>query len=207
MLKLIVFDCDGVMFDSREANRRYYNDMLAAFSLPPMNEEEFAFVHMHNVTDSVNHIFRHAPPELVTEVHRFRAGLDYTPYLSFMVMEADLIDFLEFAGKHYKLAISTNRTTTMRPLLKTFQLDGYFDKVVTAGDVARSKPAPDALHDILAHFDCSAEQTIYIGDSEVDRQHTEAVGVPLIAFKNPALPAHYHVNTFSQIRCLAPFRR
>jgi len=207
MLKLIVFDCDGVMFDSREANRRYYNDMLTAFSLPPMNEEEFAFVHMHNVTDSVNHIFRHAPPELVTEAHRFRAGLDYTPYLSFMVMETDLIEFLEFAGKHYKLAISTNRTTTMRPLLKTFQLDGYFDKVVTAGDVARSKPAPDALHDILAHFDCSAEQTIYIGDSEVDRQHTEAVGVPLIAFKNPTLPAQYHVNTFSQIRCLPPFRR
>ncbi|MEE4313151.1 MAG: HAD family hydrolase [Desulfofustis sp.] len=206
MLKLIVFDCDGVMFDSREANRRYYNDILAAFSLPPMDEDELSFVHMHNVTDSVNHIFRHAHRELMAEVHRFRAGLDYTPYLDFMIMEADLIDFLEFARKRYKLAISTNRTTTMRPLLQTFQLDGYFDKVVTAGDVAHPKPAPDALNDILAHFNCTAGQTIYIGDSEVDRQHTEAVGVPLIAFKNPALQAHYHVETFNQIRRLDPFK-
>ena len=31
MLKLIVFDCDGVLFDSRAANEAFYNDMLAAF--------------------------------------------------------------------------------------------------------------------------------------------------------------------------------
>ena len=30
-LKLITFDCDGVMFDSRDVNRIYYNDLLAAF--------------------------------------------------------------------------------------------------------------------------------------------------------------------------------
>jgi phosphoglycolate phosphatase len=207
MLKLIVFDCDGVMFDSREANRRYYNDLLAAFSHPAMNEDELSFVHMHNVTDSVNHIFRHYPREQLEEVHRFRIQLDYTPYLSSMIMEADLIDFLEFARHYYKLAISTNRTTTMRPLLKAFHLEGYFDKVVTAGDVARPKPAPDALLDILTHFGYSAGQAIYIGDSLVDRQHTEAVGVPLIAFKNPTLSAEYHVETFNQIQQLALFKR
>ncbi|MBE0582799.1 MAG: HAD family hydrolase [Desulfofustis sp.] len=207
MLKLIVFDCDGVMFDSREANRRYYNDLLTAFSHPAMDEEELSFVHMHNVTDSVNHIFRHYPREQLEEVHRYRLRLDYRPYLSSMIMEADLIDFLEFARNSYKLAISTNRTTTMRPLLQAFRLEGYFDKVVTAGDVARPKPAPDALLDILTHFGCSAGQAIYIGDSLVDRQHTEAVGVPLIAFKNPALPAEYHVDSFNQIRQLALFKR
>ena len=40
MLKLVVFDCDGVMFSSREANRAYYNDLLRAFSCPPMDEAE-----------------------------------------------------------------------------------------------------------------------------------------------------------------------
>lgn len=205
MLKLIVFDCDGVMFDSREANRCYYNDLLAAFSYPPMADEELDYVHMHNVTDSVNHIFRHYHQGRLADAHRYREHLDYTPYFSQMHMEPDLIDFLEFARSRYKLAISTNRTSTMRPLLQAFGLDRYFDKVVTAGDVARPKPAPDALFEILDYFDCSAEQTIYIGDSMIDRHHTEAAGIAMIAFKNRKLPAEYHVDNFSQIRCLDPF--
>ncbi len=207
MLQLIVFDCDGVMFDSREANRLYYNDLLAAFGYPPMSEQELDFVHVHNVNDSVAHIFRRHQAHVLDKVHRFRLALDYTPYFSAMRMEPDLLDFLEFTRPRYKLAISTNRTTTMRPLLKAFGLDGYFDKVVTAGDVANPKPAPDALFEILDYLHCRPEQAIYIGDSIVDRHHTTAAGVPLIAFKNPELPAEYHVDSFAQIRLLDPFTR
>ena len=58
MLKLIVFDCDGVMFDSKNANRTYYNFLLNHFGLPEMNEEELDFVHMSSVADSIQHIFR-----------------------------------------------------------------------------------------------------------------------------------------------------
>ena len=58
MLKLVIFDCDGVMFDSKETNRAYYNQLLNHFSCPPMNEDEVAYVHVHNVFDSVDHIFR-----------------------------------------------------------------------------------------------------------------------------------------------------
>lgn len=205
MLKLIVFDCDGVMFDSKEANRVYYNDLLAAFHCPAMNEEELAYVHMHNVINSVNHIFRHHTGQDMDYVHRFRAKLDYTPYLKYMIMEPDLIDFLAYAKTGYKLAISTNRATTMHPLLEAFGLNGFFDKVMTASDVENPKPAPDALLEILDFFGCLSSETIYIGDSIIDRQHTEACSVPLIAFKNNDLPAEYHVDSFSEIVRLAPF--
>jgi phosphoglycolate phosphatase len=58
MLKLVVFDCDGVMFSSRESNRIYYNHLLAAFDCPPMDAEELEYVHIQNVNNSVVHIFR-----------------------------------------------------------------------------------------------------------------------------------------------------
>ena len=38
-LKLVIFDCDGVMFDSKNANRVYYNHMLEKFGHPPMDAE------------------------------------------------------------------------------------------------------------------------------------------------------------------------
>ena len=205
MLTLIVFDCDGVLFDSREANRKYYNDLLRSFDCGPMTEDELHYVHCHNVNDSVGHIFRNHQAVDLSHVHRHRANLDYTPYLSFMIIEPDLLSFLEVVRPHYRLAISTNRTTTMVPLLASYGLANYFELVVTPMDVPRPKPAPDALYKIFDHFECEPGETIFIGDSEVDREHTENAGVDLIAFKNRELSAKFHVNSFMEILNLAPF--
>ncbi len=36
----IIFDCDGVIFDSHSANLAYYNKILTHFSYPPVLPEE-----------------------------------------------------------------------------------------------------------------------------------------------------------------------
>ena len=197
-VKLVVFDCDGVMFDSKNANRVYYNHIRETFGRPPMDEEELEYVHMHHVMDSIRHLFRAYPADL-EQAEAYRQSLDYTPYLQHMIMEPDLLEFLDFLRPDYKTAISTNRTSTMRSVLQIFSLADRFDKVVTAFDVAHPKPHPEALEQILAHFGYKVDEAVYIGDSMVDREHTAALGMRLIAFKNPALPAEYHVQSFMEI--------
>ena len=95
----------------------------------------------------------------------------------------------------------------MNALLETYRLSDYFELVVTAMDVTHPKPAADALLKIFDHFNCGPRETIFIGDSEVDRRHTENAGVDLIAFKNKNLDAAYHVDSFMEILDLEPFRR
>jgi len=205
MLKLVVFDCDGVMFSSRESNRRYYNDLLQAFACPPMDEKELEFVHIHNVHNSIAHIFRnhvHVDPNAI-EAHRL--SLDYTPYLRYMAMEPDLIEFLDVIKPRYRTAISTNRTDTMEHILDTFALRPWFDMVVTALDAPRPKPAPDGLRMILDRFQVQPDEAIYIGDSVLDQEHCAGVGVDLIAFRNRALEARFHVDNFMSIVTLPPF--
>ncbi len=197
-LKLIIFDCDGVMFDSIEANRHYYNHILDAFAHPPMDAEELQYVHVHHVDDSIRHIYRNYPEDH-EKADQFRLSLDYTPYLKYMKIESDLVEFLRYLQPSYRTAISTNRSSTMSGLLKTFDLQQYFEKVVCALDVTKTKPHPEAMHMILDHFKMTADQAIYIGDSQVDRDHSAAVGMPLIAFKNPGLSAEYHVSSFMEI--------
>ncbi len=203
-LKLVVFDCDGVMFDSKNANRVYYNHLRETFGHPPMDEEELEYVHMHHVMDSTRHLFRAYPADL-ERADAYRKTLDYTPYLQYLLMEPDLFEFLDFLQPDYKTAISTNRTSTMAPVLQMFSLADRFDKVVTAFDVAQSKPHPEALEQILAHFGFKVDEAVYIGDSMVDREHTAALGMRLIAFKNQALPAEYHVQSFMEITRLPIF--
>ena len=119
-LKLIIFDCDGVMFDSIEANRHYYNHILGVFGHPEMDAEDLQFVHTHHVVDSVRHIYRKYPQDY-QKADEYRKTLDYKPYLRYMRMEDDLIEFLELVRPYYKTAISTNRSTTMPDLLNSFQ--------------------------------------------------------------------------------------
>ncbi len=206
MLKLVVFDCDGVMFSSRESNRIYYNHLLHAFSCPPLNEAELQYVHIHNVNNSVDHIFRNHPQVSIETVHAYRNNLDYTPYLQHMEMEPDLVQFLEAITPRFHTAISTNRTDTMETILDSFGLRPWFEMVVTATVAPRPKPAPDGLLMIFDRFQVRPEETIYIGDSVIDGEHCASVGVDLIAFKNSALPARYHVNNFMSILDLPPFQ-
>ncbi len=204
-LKLVIFDCDGVMFDSKNANKHYYNHILAELGYPAMTPEELDYVHIHNVMRSVRYLLRNHPED-IDKAEKYRADLDYQPYLKYMIMEPDLIEFLEYLEGHgIKAAISTSRTTTMNAILDIFGLRKYFGKVMTTFDVTHPKPHPEALEVILAHYGLTAQEAIYIGDSIVDREHSAGVGMQLIAFKNPELEAEFSVTSFMEIPKKAPF--
>jgi phosphoglycolate phosphatase-like HAD superfamily hydrolase len=207
MLELIVFDCDGVMFDSKEANRKYYNFLLKQFGCGKMNEDEADFVHMHSVKESLAYIFRNCKNISVDDVNKFRQKISYEPFLQYMTMEPDLLPFLEQARPFYSLAISTNRTNTMRPLLESYGLAPYFGKVMTAANATRPKPAPDALLEILDFYNCSPENALFIGDSIIDEQHAASCKVDLIAFKSPEINAKYYVSSFMEILDLPPLKK
>lgn len=204
MLKLIVFDCDGVMFDSKKSNIRYYNDILKLFGHPLMNRQEEDYCHMATVDGALEHLFRNHPQKIDDVKKEITAQLRYADYSRYMKIEPDLLDFLERTKQQYKLAISTNRSDTMIPLLQEYRMEQYFLKVMTSQTARRPKPAPDGLLEILRDLQCRPEETIFIGDSILDKMQASACGVELVAFKNKALDARYHVNSFMEILSLPP---
>lgn len=198
--KAVAFDCDGVLFDTEQANRAYYSSILEHFGHPAMTDEQFAFVHMHTVGESLAYLF---PDEkTLAAAHGFRKGMDYRQYLRYLTMEPHLISLLENLRPKFKTAIATNRTDTMSRLLAEFNLDGHFDLVVTASNVARPKPHPDVLLKILDYFDLPPRQVLYIGDSRLDELAARAAAIPLVAYRNPKLSADYYINGLNEIQGL-----
>jgi HAD superfamily hydrolase (TIGR01549 family) len=199
-VKAVLFDCDGVMFDTARANRVYYSHILRHFGRPAVTDEQFTFVHMHTLAESMAYLF---PDEAtLAAAHEFRKSLNYQHYLGYFAIEPHLVSLLEKLRPQMKTAIATNRTDTMDRLLAEFKIDGYFDLVVTSSDVMRPKPHPDALLKILQHFDLAPFQAIYIGDSRLDEMAARTAAVPLVAFRNPELSSDYHIDSLKELEGL-----
>jgi HAD superfamily hydrolase (TIGR01549 family) len=196
-IRVVIFDCDGVMFDSRQANEAYYNHILAHFGKPEMTMAQRQFVHMHTARQSVAHLFEDDPRAEAAEA--YRQQMSYFPFIAKMRREPYLKRFLTYLRPSYKTAIATNRSDTMGRVLEEHGLQEDFDLVVSCLDVTHPKPAPDALFKILAHFSLSAPEALYIGDSEIDEKTAMAARVPFVAYKNRALAADCYIEHFGDI--------
>ena len=199
-IRVVAFDCDGVMFDTEGTNRAYYNNILDQFHLPPMTEAQFRYVHMSTVDQALVHLFqdRVAMPDVLTATQAF----DYTSLIPHMNIEPSLIQVLESLQPHCQRAIATNRANTMEAVLAFYELNPLFELVVTSLDVEHPKPAPDQLYKVMNHFDVAAHEILYIGDATTDQRAAQAAGVPFVAFRNPELKADLHMSHLHEILTL-----
>jgi HAD superfamily hydrolase (TIGR01509 family) len=197
-ISAVIFDCDGVLFDSRQANVNYYNQVLAYFDLPAMTEDAVEFVHSHTADESIRHIF--SGTSLLEQAQAYRKHIDYTPFIKDMVMEPGLKELLRMLKPQYGLAIATNRSDTIGKVLESNGLTGYFDIVVSSLDVQNPKPHPESIYRILDFFHLQQEQCLYVGDSLVDWQTARAAGVTLVAYQNDALETPWQVKNLLAIK-------
>ncbi len=195
MIKLVAFDCDGVLFDSRQANIAFYNAILGHFGQPRLNPEAEDYVHSHTVFASLEYIFQGYGP--LDDVFAFYRTLDYQPFIPMMVEEPHLREFLGYLRPGFFTALATNRTATTGSVLSYHGLTADFDLVVSAQDVSRPKPHPESFQRILRHFKLTPREAIYIGDSEVDENFAANAGVDLVAYRNPRLNAAHHLDSFA----------
>lgn len=197
LVKVIAFDCDGVMFNSDKANMAYYDRILNHVGLPDMTPEQFSYVHMHTVQEALTYLF---PEEhLLREAYAFAKQTGYFDFIKLMEIEPYLKPLLTKVRPALKTAVATNRTNTMGQVLSEHGLDGQFDLVVCALDVPQPKPHPAMLVRVLDHFGVDAREMLFVGDSALDAQAADAANVPFVAYGNSTLPANYHITSLKTL--------
>jgi HAD superfamily hydrolase (TIGR01509 family) len=194
----IIFDCDGVLFDSKEVNRKYYNALRFSLDLPPLSESELEYAHMQTVSRALDRII---PENRKKEMHNVRKKLsykDYIPYLRPMNGLYALLGTLRSLG--IRMAVNTNRLDTMEMILDRFDLSRFFFPVITSQKVAFPKPHPEGIHTILRVWQLERDEVRYVGDSKVDEITASRAGVRFWAYGDDGLLAHRHVSDFWYLR-------
>jgi HAD superfamily hydrolase (TIGR01509 family) len=190
--RVIIYDCDGVLVDSRESNQAFYNHILERFGLPPLTEAQLDAVHVSTAQGAIDLLFQGHPHREAAQAYQKTVNND--PFLSLIRLEPHIREVLIRLRSRYLTAIATNRGKSLPLVLENLGLADLFDLTVSAYDVTRPKPHPECLVKILTRFGLGPGAALYIGDAALDQEVAAAAGVPFAAYKNPGLKACYHLQ-------------
>ena len=197
VFKAVLFDLDGVIFDSRGANVNLYNHLLEAVGLPPTAKDHEEVIHRENMETSLKHLMGDGP--------NYRKALNYwltvdpSRFIAAMELFPGVVDTLALLAKRYTLAVVTNRTKTSREALRQFGILDYFSQITTPIEAGAPKPDQAMMGITLERLNLTEEKVVYVGDSILDEALCQKSGVRMIAFRNPELKAWAHAGRFSEI--------
>lgn len=181
-IEALIFDCDGVMFESRRANLAYYNRILEKFSYPPVTTEQKELAQMCHTASSPDVLAGLLREEDLASALSYAASIDYRDFIPQLEPEPNLMDLLKLLINQYPLAIATNRGKSILPILDHFDLKNFFSTVVTSHDVKHPKPAPDMLLLAAEKLNIVPEKCLFIGDSKLDKIAAEAANMKFAGY-------------------------
>lgn len=197
-IKGVIFDCDGVMFESRGANLAYYNDILAFFGEEPVTEDDRERATLCHSAASPEVLATLLGAERLEQALAIATSIDYRKFIPYMTPEPGLFEVLEQLSARVPLAVATNRGYSMPEILAHFSLSHYFTAVITSRDVERPKPHPDMLILARQRLGIASENLLFVGDSVYDRAAAESAGIPFAAYKpsfvaDAPVESHHHL--------------
>ena len=195
-LKLLVFDLDGTLIDSAQDLCNSVNATLEKFERPHLSDEIIAGYIGNGALTLIRRAFaaddgREPGEELLADAYRFfldyyrEHKLDYT-YAYEGVLEAldalhKVHDQLQvtprIAASQRAMAVLTNKP--VRPaqaICEALGLAPYFLNIYGGNSFATKKPDPEGLLTLMKEANAKPEETVMIGDSEVDVQTARNAG-------------------------------
>ncbi len=182
--KGLIFDCDGVLVDSVEANMAFYNAIRKKLGLPELNAEQREYCQMSTAAQALEHI---TPEPLREQMHIAVREISYARDIEPMIQASEnLVPLLKALSGKFLLGIHTNRTGPIDYMLERLEMGGYFDPIMTVR-YCEPKPSPDGALKILSKWDLEPHQVLFIGDSSMDMQTARAAKIPFLSYRNDSI--------------------
>jgi phosphoglycolate phosphatase len=183
--RLIAFDLDGTLIDSRRDLADAANDLIVQLGGTPLDEEAIGAMVGEGASLLVQRALRAAGlPEPPDAVPRFLELYD-EHLLNHTRPYPGVVEVVRMAREHARIALLTNKPR--RPserILEGLGLRDLFDDVVGGDGPLPRKPDPGALLALMDTAGAAPASTLLVGDSPIDYRTavTARVRCCLVAF-------------------------
>ena len=213
MTKIIIFDFDGTLADTRELIIRTNQEAMKAMNYLVRDEEAIRKTIGLPLAEGIRTLFPELPeeaiPEWCTTYRRIFDGLKtrYVPVLFPEVKET--LEWLHAKG--YVLTVASSRhSSSLNAFLQDLGIAPCFQYVLGADNVAKAKPDPEPVLQTLRDMGYPAEEALVVGDMPVDILMGSRAGAKTagVTFGNSnraelqAAGATYVLDHFSELKSL-----
>lgn len=183
MYRAVIFDLDGTLLNTLEDLRDGVNYALLANGFPERSLEEIRKF----VGNGIGKLIERAVPvgtdkeTCAALLQQFRTY--YTEHCRIKTRPYDgVIELLRYLKEHgFLMAIVSNKNdAAVKELAKYYFID-YVETAIGEREGIQKKPAPDSVFEAMRLLGVKKEETVYIGDSEVDRETAANAGLDCIS--------------------------
>lgn len=181
--KLVIFDLDGTLLDTLADLAAATNAAMTAFGHPT---HSLAAVR-RMVGNGVAKLIERALPDGMDDPQFAQVLAYFKEYYSRHKADqtapyAGVTALLEeLRRRGIAVAVASNKPDeAVKALVKTYFPDIDFAYAIGQSERHPTKPAPDMVWEILERLQIEKEETLYVGDSEVDMQTARAAGLTAV---------------------------
>lgn len=181
---ILLFDLDGTLIDSKRTIAMYFIRTLDQLKVSHSLTEKKVADNLENSFEDINRDF-----DLNMNEKQFKIFVDAyrKNYLKDPLPGTKIYPWVKrtLAGlkkKNFKIALATGKQIEVaQKSLKDMKLDIYFDHIQGWEPGLKAKPEPDILKRAVKKMSGLEDNAIMIGDTHIDIQAGQALGMPTIA--------------------------
>lgn len=176
--RLIAFDLDGTLVDSRRDLADSANELITELGGTPLPEDDIGRMVGEGAAVLVRRALAAAGvADNGRALARFLEIYD-TRLLRHTRLYDGIVDVVRFARSLGRVAVLTNKPLApSQRILEALGIRDLFDAVVGGDGPLGRKPAPDALKALMREAGATAKTTVLVGDSAIDHETASRAGV------------------------------
>ncbi len=197
MKKLIIYDLDGTLADTREDIACAVNHMLHQLEKKPLPQKIIKKYVGQGLHHLIQHCLNEKDPKTVEKGAKIYRAYYAEHMLDHTALYPDAVKVLEHF-RHVKQAVITNKPNPFtRDILRALNVLDYFVEVVAGDSEYPKKPDPAAVCAIMKREGILPEESVFIGDSSIDIETARRAGIETVVIT-------HGFTEEDELRCAAP---
>lgn len=192
MFKLIIFDMDGLMFDTEAVMLRAFLEVTGENGFKGTKEQFISLLGLNSSDIQKKYIEFYGPDTDAGALYRMcgERKLDILEKEGIPVKKGltELLDEVDRLGIKKAVASSSDKKMIMDNLVRA-GLSKRFDYILSARDLKRGKPYPDIFLQVCEEMQTAPEETLVLEDSDNGVRAAVSGNIPVIQIPDLIKPS------------------